>query len=99
MRRASLRCGAGRAKPSSSSGRKNASSLEVAFGALLRLSPLEFRLLDYLTHQNGRAVSSGELADHLYGTNSASDANTKKHSSAGCYTTWAGQWRCARSAR
>ena len=44
-------------------------------GMPLRLSPLEFRLLDYLTHQNGRAVSSGELADHLYGTNSASDAN------------------------
>ena len=44
-------------------------------GTPLRLSPLEFRLLDYLTHQSGRAVSAGELADHLYGTNSASDAN------------------------
>jgi DNA-binding response OmpR family regulator len=44
-------------------------------GAPIRLSPLEFRLLDYLAHQDGRAVSSGELADHLYGTDSASDAN------------------------
>jgi DNA-binding response OmpR family regulator len=44
-------------------------------GTPLRLSPLEFRLLDYLVHQQGRAVSSGELADHLYGTAGSSDAN------------------------
>lgn len=44
-------------------------------GAPIRLSPLEFRLIDYLAHQDGRAVSSGELADHLYGTDSISDAN------------------------
>lgn len=44
-------------------------------GAPLRLSQLEFRLLDYLAHQGGRAVSAGELADHLYGTEAASDAN------------------------
>ena len=50
--------------------------MTVALAATpLRLSPLEFRLLDYLAHQNGRAVSAGELADHLYGTASASDAN------------------------
>lgn len=44
-------------------------------GRPLRLSPLEFRLIDYLVHQGGRAVSSGELADHLYGTGGSSDAN------------------------
>ncbi|MBX3560952.1 MAG: response regulator transcription factor [Sphingomonas sp.] len=44
-------------------------------GTPLRLSPLEFRLLDYLAHQDGRAVSSGELADHLYGTEGLNDAN------------------------
>jgi len=44
-------------------------------GTPLRLSPLEFRLLDYLGHQSGRAVSSGELADHLYGSDGTSDAN------------------------
>ncbi|RZJ75334.1 MAG: response regulator transcription factor, partial [Brevundimonas sp.] len=35
-------------------------------GAPARLSPLEFRMLDYLGHQPGRAVSAGELAEHLY---------------------------------
>lgn len=36
-------------------------------GQPLRISPLEFRFLDYLAHQSGRAVSAGELAEHLYG--------------------------------
>ena len=44
-------------------------------GAPARLSPLEFRLLDYLAHQDGRAVSAGELADHLYGTAEDGDTN------------------------
>lgn len=44
-------------------------------GAPIRLSPLEFRMLDYLAHQDGRAVSAGELADHLYGTPDSSDSN------------------------
>jgi two-component system, OmpR family, response regulator len=44
-------------------------------GAPARLSPLEFRLLDYLAHQPGRAVSAGELAEHLYGVADTSDAN------------------------
>jgi DNA-binding response OmpR family regulator len=44
-------------------------------GAPARLSPLEFRLLDYLAHQDGRAVSSAELADHLYGAAEIGDAN------------------------
>jgi DNA-binding response OmpR family regulator len=44
-------------------------------GAPIRLSPLEFRFLDYLAHQPGRAVSAGELAEHLYGTAEQGDAN------------------------
>ncbi|MBX3484099.1 response regulator transcription factor [Phenylobacterium sp.] len=44
-------------------------------GAPLRLSPLEFRLLDCLAHNPGRAVSAGELADHLYGAGDSGDAN------------------------
>ncbi len=44
-------------------------------GSPARLSPLEFRLLDYLAHQPGRAVSAGELAEHLYGAAETGDAN------------------------
>ncbi|HET7267909.1 MAG TPA: response regulator transcription factor [Oleiagrimonas sp.] len=44
-------------------------------GAPARLSPLEFRLLDYLVHQPGRAVSAGELAEHLYGVAEDGDHN------------------------
>ncbi len=44
-------------------------------GAPARLSPLEFRLMDYLAHQPGRAVSAGELAEHLYGAAESGDAN------------------------
>ncbi len=44
-------------------------------GAPARLSPLEFRLLDFLAHQAGRAVSADELAEHLYGASESGDAN------------------------
>ena len=44
-------------------------------GAPARLSPLEFRLLDFLAHQQDRAVSASELAGHLYGTDTSGDAN------------------------
>ena len=41
----------------------------------VRLSPLEFRLIDYLAHHPRRAVSAGELAEHLYGVTEPSDTN------------------------
>ena len=41
----------------------------------VRLSPLEFRLIDYLAHQRRRAVSAGELAEHLYGMTDLNDTN------------------------
>ena len=44
-------------------------------GRPLRLSPLEFRFIDYLAHQPGRAVSAGELAEHLYGAFDTADTN------------------------
>ena len=44
-------------------------------GSPARLTPLEFRLLDYLAHQPGRAVAAGELAEHLYGTPADGDSN------------------------
>jgi DNA-binding response OmpR family regulator len=44
-------------------------------GVPARISPLEFRLLDYLAHQPGRAVPAGELAEHLYGVAEGVDAN------------------------
>jgi two-component system OmpR family response regulator len=44
-------------------------------GAPQKLSPLEFRLIDYLAHQQGRTVSAGELADHLHGAEGSGDAN------------------------
>ena len=44
-------------------------------GRPVRLSQLEFRFLHYLAHQNGRAVSAGELAEHLYGAADSGDAN------------------------
>lgn len=44
-------------------------------GAPARLSPLEFRLLDYLAHQAGRAVPASELADHLYGGGAGAEPN------------------------
>ncbi|HRO25883.1 MAG TPA: response regulator transcription factor [Luteimonas sp.] len=44
-------------------------------GAPAHLSPLEFRLLDHLAHSPERAVSAGELAEHLYGIADAGDTN------------------------
>src|SRR3546814_3176214 len=45
-------------------------------GVPVRLSPLEFRLLDYLVHQGDRAVPAHEIADHLYGA-----ARSEEHTS------------------
>lgn len=44
-------------------------------GRSIRLSPLEFRLLDYLAHQPDRLVSAGEIAEHLYGAGDGNDTN------------------------
>ena len=44
-------------------------------GTQVRLSPLEYRLLNYLAHHTGRPVSAGEIADHLYGLSEQADVN------------------------
>lgn len=44
-------------------------------GRPIRLSPLEYRLVNYLAHHPGRPVSAGEIAEHLYGLSEQNDAN------------------------
>ncbi|HEX7916031.1 response regulator transcription factor [Rudaea sp.] len=44
-------------------------------GKPVAMSPLEFRFFDYLAHQGDRAVSAGELAEHLYGVAESGDTN------------------------
>ncbi|MDG6348719.1 response regulator transcription factor [Luteimonas sp. 8-5] len=76
--RALVRRGAGKLSPLVEAGALRLDTVRMTAthaGAPARVSPLEFRLLDYLAHQPGRAVSAGELADHLYGTSDGNDAN------------------------
>ena len=44
-------------------------------GRSIRLSQLEYRFLDLLSHQPGRLASPQQIADHLYGTADAGDTN------------------------
>jgi DNA-binding response OmpR family regulator len=44
-------------------------------GADVRVSPLEFRLINFLAHQSGHAVATADIAQHLYGAADTSDAN------------------------
>lgn len=44
-------------------------------GAVVPLSPLEYRLIAYLLHHKGRVVPPGEIIEHLYGDDDARDAN------------------------
>jgi len=44
-------------------------------GADVRVSPLEFRLINFLAHQSDRAVATADIAEHLYGAADTSDAN------------------------
>ena len=45
-------------------------------GQPVRLTSLEFRVLSYLMHHRGRAVSQGELAEHIYSIDAERDSNT-----------------------
>lgn len=50
--------------------------MSIAYaGQPVKVTPLEFRLVDYLVHNQGRAVSAGELSEHLYGIDGSSDTN------------------------
>ena len=44
-------------------------------GVPVTLSPLEYRLLAYLMHHQGRVVPGPELLEHLYGDDDAHEAN------------------------
>lgn len=44
-------------------------------GQPVRVTPLEFRLVDYLVHNMNRTVSAGELAEHLHGMEDTGDTN------------------------
>lgn len=73
-----VRRAAGRTSPVIQAGRLALDTRRMSAtldGAPLKLSPLEFRLLDCLAHNPGRAVSAGELAEQLYGVADTADAN------------------------
>jgi two-component system OmpR family response regulator len=44
-------------------------------GRQIQLSQLEFRLLNFLAHQQDRIVAAGEIAEHLYGASDGTDTN------------------------
>jgi two-component system, OmpR family, response regulator len=44
-------------------------------GAQVQVSPLEYRLLAYLMHHQGRVVPAGEILEHLYGDDDGRHAN------------------------
>ena len=45
-------------------------------GKAIKLTSLEFRLLEYLMHHNGKVVSRTELVEHLYDQDFDRDSNT-----------------------
>lgn len=76
--RALVRRAAGHAAPVVSIGRLALDTRRMTVcvdGAQRAVSALEYRLLDYLAHHRGRAVSAGELAEHLHGVGDAADSN------------------------
>lgn len=75
--RALVRRAGGHAAPVLSVGRLSLDTRRMSVavdGVQHRVSPLEYRMLDYLAHQRGRVVSAGEIAEHLHGADAA-DAN------------------------
>jgi two-component system OmpR family response regulator len=41
----------------------------------IRLSPLEYRFLEFLAHQQGSVAAAHDIAEHLYGTADSGDTN------------------------
>jgi DNA-binding response OmpR family regulator len=76
--RALLRRSAGRAEPAVTIGPVNLDprTRHVTVGGIpVILTPLEFRLLNYLFHHRGRVVSQAELSENLYSHDSDRDSN------------------------
>lgn len=44
-------------------------------GVPVELAPLEYRVVAYLLHNQGRVVSQGELSEHIHGMSDAYDSN------------------------
>lgn len=76
--RALLRRASGRARPAIEVGSvvldPRTRQVTVA-GVPFQLTPLEFRLLNYLFHHKGRVISQIELSDNLYSHDSERDSN------------------------
>jgi DNA-binding response OmpR family regulator len=76
--RALLRRAAGHSSPIVESGPlrlDTARMLAMIDDRPVRLSPMEYRLLDILAHRSGRVVSVGQISEHLHGTADAADTN------------------------
>jgi DNA-binding response OmpR family regulator len=76
--RALIRRSAGVAQPVMQAGELvvDTRRMSILFaGQPVRVTPLEFRLVDYLVHNTNRAVSAGELSEHLHGLDGAADTN------------------------
>lgn len=76
--RALLRRSAGRAEPVVTIGKVSLDprTRHVTVGGIpVNLTPLEFRLLNFLFHHRGRVVSQSELSDNLYSHDSERDSN------------------------
>jgi DNA-binding response OmpR family regulator len=76
--RALIRRAAGAAQPVFQSGDLVVDTRRMLIlyaGQPVKVTPLEFRLVDYLMHHSGRAVSAGELSEHLHGLDGAADTN------------------------
>ncbi|HEU4959361.1 MAG TPA: response regulator transcription factor [Sphingomonas sp.] len=76
--RSLVRRAAGHSSPLLSIGRLTLDTARMsvtADGRTLRLSPLEYRLLDLLVHRPGRFLSTMDIAEQLHGTADAAEAN------------------------
>lgn len=76
--RALIRRSAGVAQPVITAGDLMVDTRRMAIlkaGQPVKVTPLEFRLVDYLMHNSGRAVSAGELSEHLHGLDGGADTN------------------------
>jgi len=77
--RALIRRAAGHSSPVLSCGDITLDTVHAQFtlaGQRLRLTAFEHQVLEYFMHHPGRIISRSELADHLYGTDSAQDYNS-----------------------
>jgi two-component system, OmpR family, response regulator len=76
--RALIRRSVGQAHPVLAAGSLSVDTRQMRVmidGANIAMSPLEYRLVAYLVHHQGRVVPATELIEHLYGDDDARDAN------------------------